>query len=122
MRALNILWRLIVIVCCALIVSLTLMLWDATGRAGYTRFHDPERAQREAEARSESLEDLFADTGIETLPAMENRTRLGLAPSGFDAHLASVITIAGPAMVIGLGAGASLVLLLMRRAKADDKP
>ena len=79
--------------------------------------HDPARAEREAEAAEGSLEDLFADTGIESLPELENRFQLGLAPSGTGKHAVSVLTIAGPAMLIAVGTLGSLTLLLRRPAE-----
>ena len=114
MRSLKILWRLIVLGCCAVVIAMTLLLWSATGRAGYTRYHDAERAERDAQAAQGSIADLFADTGIEALPEVENRFMLGLAPSGPGKHSVSVITIAGPAMLVGLGSLASLILLLRK--------
>jgi len=110
----KLLWRLVVLGCCAVIITVTLALWSATGKAGYTKYYDADRAQRDAEAAQGSMEDLFADTGIETLPEVENRFTLGLAPSGKTLReTASVATIAGPAIVVGLGSLLSIVLLLL---------
>ncbi|MCB9838321.1 MAG: hypothetical protein H6813_03200 [Phycisphaeraceae bacterium] len=103
----------------AVVVALTLLLWDATGRAGWTKFHDPDRAQRDAQAAEGSLEDLFADAGIEGLPELENRFQLGLAPSGVGEHAASVLTIAGPAALVGLGSLASLAGMLRRGGRGE---
>jgi len=120
MQRLQILWRLAVIACCAVIIVMTLLLWSATGRAGFTKYHDAERAARDAKAAEGSLEDLFADTGIEPIETIENRFALGLAPSGTGKHLVSVATIAAPAGVIGLGAAVSLVALLRRPDGASE--
>lgn len=120
MQRLRILWRLVVIACCAVVIAMTLLLWSATGRAGYTIYHDADRADRDAKAAEGSLEDLFADTGIEPIESIENRFALGLAPSGTGKHLVSVATIAGPAGVVGLGAVGSLLLLLRRRDGASE--
>lgn len=122
MRTLRFLWRLTALGCALVIIALTLLLWSATGRAGYTRFYDAERAQREAEAAEGSMEDLFADTGIGTLPELENRFRFGLAPSGSGAHAASVVTIAGPATVVALGSMVSMVVFLKRRNIQASSP
>ncbi len=120
MPRLRILWRLVVLACCAVVIAMTLLLWSATGRAGFTMYHDAERAARDAEAAQGSLEDLFADTGIEPLDTIENRFALGLAPSGAGRHLVSVATIAGPAGVIGLGSIVSLVALLRRGGSGSE--
>lgn len=121
MQRLQLLWQIAVLACALLIITMTLLLWSETGRAGYTRFHDAERAHRDAQAATGSLEDLFEDTGIESLAAVENRFMLGLAPSGSGAYAASVATIAGPALVIALGAAAACVPLLRRSRKDISK-
>ena len=121
MRNLQPLWRLAALACMAEIIALTMLLWSATGRAGYTRFYDAERAEREAQAAEGSMEELFADTGIGELPELENRFRLGLAPSGFGAHAASVLTIAGPASVVALGSMVSLALSLRKKAASTGE-
>ena len=122
MRNLRILWRLVVLGCMLVIIALTLLLWDATGRAGYTKLHDAERAERDAKAAEGSMEDLFAETGIGTLPALENRFQLGLAPSGPGAHAAAVLTIAGPASVVAAGSIVSFALLVRRRPESRGIP
>ena len=89
------------------VAAQALVLWSATGRAAWTRYHDPERAAAEAEAAEGSLADLFEDTGVhddaggalETLP---NAFALGLLPSGPDRHAISVLTLAGPGALIAL--------------------
>ena len=119
---LRLFWRLVVLVCAVMVIAMTMLLWSATGKAGYTRFFDPQRAQRDAQAAQGSIEDLFADAGaeIEALPEVENRFALGLAPSGPGKHLVSVITIAGPALVIAIGSLASLGILVRRRSDASE--
>jgi hypothetical protein len=64
------------------------------------------------------MEDLFADTGVEALPEVENRFALGLAPSGPGKHAVSVVTIAGPALVIAIVSLGSFVLLLLKNRSA----
>lgn len=121
MQKLRMLWRVVVFGCAMMVIAMTLMLWSATGSAGYTKFHDAERAERDAQAAQQgSFEDLFADAGaeIEAMPEVKNLFALGLAPSTkkIDKHLVSVVTIAGPALVIALGSLGSFVLLLKKKA------
>lgn len=110
--------------CCALIVALSLLLWNATGRAGFTRFRDETRAAREQAAGS--VADLFEDTGlggdrgvrVEDVP---NSFAFGLLPSTYpwrvwDVHLASVVTIAGPAALT------ALVGFVMSRRRNEPRP
>jgi len=99
--------RLFALILGVAIVLQTLVLWDATGRAAWTRFFDAERAAAEAEAQSGSLADLFEDTGVHddaggALEALPNAFALGLLPSGPDRHAISVLTLAGPGAVIAL--------------------
>ena len=45
MHKLRMLWRLVVFACAVVVIAMTMLLWSATGSAGYTRFFDPERAE-----------------------------------------------------------------------------
>lgn len=107
--------RLFALILGVAITMQALALWDATGRAAWTRFHDAERAAAEAEAQSGSLADLFEGTGVhddvggalETLP---NEFALGLLPSGADRHAISVLTLAGPGALIALWSFGGLLL------------
>lgn len=112
MRRLQSLSRIAVLGGALVIIAMTLVLWSATGKAGFTKYHDPERAQREEAAAQDSFEDLFAEAGaeIESMPEVTNRFELGLLPGGPGKGLPSVLTIAGPAAVLALGASASLAL------------
>ncbi|MGD9693046.1 MAG: hypothetical protein AB7G17_09685 [Phycisphaerales bacterium] len=111
--------RWTILLCCALVVAQGVLLWDATGRAGYTRFKDTDRAAREASAPSAA--DLFADTGLTDggdvrVAEVPNGFALGLLPSTYpwrvwDPHLASLVTIAAPALLI------SVLTLLLTRAR-----
>lgn len=108
MRRILTVW--ITLVCCALVMAQTLLVWNSTGRAGFTRLPDPSRAARSADAAS--VADLFADTGLGgdadvRVSDVPNEFALGLLPSTYpwriwDAHLASVVTIGVPAALIGL--------------------
>jgi len=97
--------RVVILLCCLLIVGLAAMLWNATGRAGYTKYFDAERAQRMAEADAEeSLGDVFeeAGTGVAPPEPLKNRFELGMlpgSPNPIDKHFVSLATIAGPAAV-----------------------
>ena len=97
------------LLCCALVIAQGVLLWDATGRAGYTRFADAERAAREAAAGS--VAELFADTGLTDgdvrVAEVPNGFALGLLPSTYpwriwDPHLASVVTLAAPAFLVSV--------------------
>ncbi len=124
MRKLQIIWRLGVLGCAVMVIAMTLVLWSATGRAGYTKYHDPDRAQRDAEAASGSIEDLFDEAGaeIKALPEVANRFELGLLPGGLDKSVPSVLTIAGPASLIAAGSIFSLALFTRRLSSGTPKP
>ena len=89
---------------CVAVIAQSFVLWAATGYAGFTRYKDPTRIEKPASASS--LSDLFAGTGLEddtgAMPQLLNEFRLGLLPSGFDKHIVSVFTLAGPAGIAGL--------------------
>ncbi|RMH25771.1 MAG: hypothetical protein D6693_08340 [Planctomycetota bacterium] len=103
--------RALSLVCAAAVIAMTLMLWNATGRAVYTQQYDPDRAAREA-ASTNDLASQFGDmelpsdsaVSIEPVP---NRFRLGLLPSTypwdiFNPDIVSVLTLATPALLIAL--------------------
>lgn len=96
--------RLILLAVCATVIAQSLLLWAVTGRAGFTRYYDP--ARDIDRSVNPSLSDLFEGTGIEdetgAMPEVPNEFRLGLMPSGFDKHIISVFTLAGPAGFAGL--------------------
>ncbi len=95
--------RLATLACCAAIIALALTLWSATGRAGYTRYFDPARAQADQRAADASLGDLFEHTGVTAgaapLEGSPNSFALGLLPGGAppDKRFVSVATLAAPA-------------------------
>lgn len=101
---------------------LAFLLWDATGRAGWTRYRDADRAEREAAAAEESLADLFEDTGVNdelgALDTVPNEFALGMLPSGGGRHLVSLATIAVPSL---LGAAWILLAPAVRRRR-EDRP
>lgn len=89
------------------VAAQALVLWNATGRAAWTRYHDAARAAEEAAARGGSLADLFEDTGVHddaggAPEALPNAFALGMLPSGPDRHAVSVLTLAGPGAVVAL--------------------
>ncbi len=100
-----------ILLCCALMAAQGVLLWEATGRAGYTRFEDAERAAREASGASTA--DLFANTGLTDgdvrVARVPNGFALGLLPSTYpwrvwDPHVASVSTIVAPAFLVSVAA------------------
>lgn len=97
--------RVAAALCCFAPAGLALVVWDATGRAGWTRYHDPARAERDRAAASEGLGGLFDGSGLNEgrgeLAKVPNDFALGLGPSGPGKHAASVATIAGPALLAG---------------------
>ncbi|MBL0921095.1 MAG: hypothetical protein IBJ10_03085 [Phycisphaerales bacterium] len=104
------------------IAAQSVMLWNATGRAAWTRFYDAERAAEEAAAAGGSLADLFEGTGIHddaggAPEALPNGFALGLLPSGPDHHAISVLTLAGPGALIVLWSFGGL-LFGRRKARA----
>ena len=109
-----------VVVLCLFVIVESLVLWNATNRDPFTRYHDVERAERDS--NNQGLTDLFGDsssaadtTATSSLPPVPNQFRLGLLPSTYpwklaDKHLVSVLTLAGPAaFVIVLTLGAALL-------------
>ena len=87
------------------------VLWNATNRDMFTRYHDPERAERDS--NDQGLTDLFGDgnsaddVGASAIPPVPNQFRLGLLPSTYpwqltDKHLVSLLTLAGPAALIAM--------------------
>lgn len=96
--------HVMLLLACAAVIAQCFVLWAATGRAGFTRYKDPTRIDKPSS--EPSLSDLFADTGLEdetgVMPQVPNEFRLGLLPSGFDKHIVSVFTLAGPAGIAAL--------------------
>ena len=109
--------RIVLLLACAAVIAESFVLWAATGRAGFTRYRDPDRETQSSD--EPSLSELFAGTGLEdetgAMPVVPNEFRLGLLPSGFDRHLVSVLTLAGPA-----GVGVIVLLWGAVRKKASD--
>lgn len=110
----RVLIRLIAAALGAAVALQALALWNATGRAAWTRYHDAERAAAEAAASEGSLADLFEDTGVHddaggALEALPNAFALGLLPSGPDRHAISVLTLAGPGALIAMWSVGGLV-------------
>lgn len=107
--------RLVVVLGALLVIAQSLILWHATGRAGFTRYFDEAREAERAQ-REPSLADLFEGTGLHdergVLEDLPNRFALGLLPSGPDHHAVSVFTLVAPATLALLAA-----LLLRPRTK-----
>lgn len=91
--------RVIVVVCAVTVMAQALALWWHTGRAGLTRYYDPERARIERTAAA--MDALFEPNGDgPSAPrAPTNSFALGLLPSGLDRHFLSVATFGGPALL-----------------------
>ncbi len=89
-----------VLTCLALVAGEAVWLWCATGRAVFTRYHDPEREKAESAG---GLAELFEGTGLEEetgpLETVPNRFTLGLLPSGGDRHIISVATLSAPLLL-----------------------
>lgn len=105
MATLSLIARTAALACCALIAWQAALLWDGTGRAGFTRFHDPQR-----DGGSGVAADLFAGTGLEDetgeLEQTPNSTALGALPSAYpwqltDRHFVSMATLVVPAALAG---------------------
>jgi hypothetical protein len=94
--------RLIIGLLCLLVAGQAFLLWSATGKAVFTRYHNPDRDQA-ATTPSDSARDLFEQTGLEddTGPIQElpNRFMLGLFPSGPDRHFVSLATLTAPLLL-----------------------
>ncbi|MFG0274394.1 MAG: hypothetical protein ACF8QF_05005 [Phycisphaerales bacterium] len=110
--------RFLIVLVCLVITMQAFVLWDATGRRGFTRFRIAEpAAQSPEQPNQDALDALLAESGLEDrtgpMPHRDNAFALGLLPGGFDAHAVSVLTLAGPALL-----GAVLALLPARRKSA----
>lgn len=122
MRTLRIFTRLIVVVCAGAIALQSYTLWRETRIEGYTftRYYDQARAQQQRDAKEESLADLFEGTGLEdNTGAMEeipNRFMLGLLPAGAGRDAVSLLTLAGPALLVMLFAAMGIVGEVFRKA------
>lgn len=121
MRTLRIFTRLIVVVCAGAIALQSYTLWRETRIEGYTftRYYDQARAQQQRDAKEESLADLFEGTGLEdNTGAMEeipNRFMLGLLPAGAGRDAVSLLTLAGPALLVMLFAAMGIVGEVFRK-------
>jgi len=100
-----------------------MVLWLATGRAGYTTYHVVERVEMEVEEDDPFGEAGFYDDDDEGNPVMRtverDEFRLGLLPTPeglFDKHLVSVATIAGPPWM------AFIAVLLHGRLRGSPSP
>lgn len=120
-----------VVFLCLFVIVESFVLWNATNRDPFTRYHDAERAERDS--NDQGLTDLFGDSSsaaesaaTSALPSVPNQFRLGLLPSTYpwmilDKHLVSVLTLAGPAaFVIVLTLGAPLLDRPKKAPPADS--
>lgn len=110
--------RFLIVLVCLVVALQAVVLWDATGRRGFTRFRMADAdAPATNQAAGDDLDALLAESGLEDrtgpMPHRENAFALGLLPGGFDAHAVSVLTLAGPALL-----AATLALLPPRRKSA----
>ncbi len=114
--------RIVIVTCCLAVMVEAAVLWRATGAEGYTKYPKPaEEESAESGSEDGGLSDLFSDTGLEDahgeLEELPNKFALGLAPSGPDKHVVSLLTLAGPA---GLAALLTLVMpALGKRGKKN---
>lgn len=117
-------FSLVALLCSLVVIGLSLALWNATGRAGFTRYFDAARAASDAQAARGSMADLFEGTGVtqgsKPMESAPNGFALGLAPGGMptDKRFVSVLTLAGPALLAGL---ISLCSLLFGRIHSPQR-
>lgn len=115
--------RLVILLMSAVVVAQVFTVWAATGRAGYTRYFDPERAQREQQ--TDHLADLFENTGLQEgmdkLADVPNRFMLGIAPSGSGKYAVSVVTLVSPVVVMVMIVGAGLLRSRGRHAPSCSR-
>ncbi len=95
--------RSVIVVCCLFISLQAFMLWTATGRKALTRFPTEELTQQ----ADSGLSDLFSDTGLNDdlgeVQKLDNRFTFGLLPSpAANAEAVSLMTVAGPALLVAL--------------------
>lgn len=127
MRTLRIFTRLIVVVCAGAIALQSYTLWRETRIEGYTftRYYDQARALQQREAKQDGLADLFEGTGLEdNTGAMEeipNRFMLGLLPAGAGRDAVSLLTLAGPALLVALFASLGIVGEVFRKDPAKAR-
>ncbi|MDX2147145.1 MAG: hypothetical protein SFZ23_06445 [Planctomycetota bacterium] len=79
------------------------ILWDATGRRWFTRYRDPELENRlltDVRQRA-TLEALGIPDADEQIP-IENHFTLGALPVGFNREGISLLTLAGPMLVLSV--------------------
>jgi len=96
--------RLMAVVCFALALSVTLCLWHATGGGLFTQLPSEALAKMQEPKGSD---DAFAGLGMNDLSGaptkVDNSFRFGLLPAGPGhgfADSASVLTLAGPALLL----------------------
>jgi hypothetical protein len=91
--------RLFALACVAAILTPAFMLWDATGRRTFTKMPSPGYA--ELQKQEGSLSGLFGEEP-KAQPPIDNEFRLGLLPSGWGGEAMSVVSVGGPAILVGL--------------------
>ena len=93
-------WRGILATCSIVILLQSTVLWWQTGRAGLTRYYDPERAAHER--RAAAIDSVLDDpASAPTAPlGPPNSFALGFLPFGFGRHLISLITLSLPAIIV----------------------
>lgn len=97
---------------CFVVAFQAVWLWNQTGRARETHFHNPMlKGDALVSADPDPITQALVKTGLED-PANAshpNRFQFGLLPSGFDHRAMSVATFGGPLGLVGiwllLGAG-----------------
>lgn len=109
--------RFLVFFLAAAICAQSLLLCRATGWRPFTRYRSPEI---EAVNADRGLESLFAATPLNeshgTLGSIENVFAFGWLPSGPGKDAVSVLTVGGPALLIGL------LALWPARRRSTPKP
>ncbi|HYE62493.1 MAG TPA: hypothetical protein VD997_10915 [Phycisphaerales bacterium] len=92
--------RLFVLVLVAGILVPTFMLWDATGRKGFTALPNPNFEQMQKS--DGSLSGLFGEEAAPAQAPIDNSFRFGLLPAGVGPEAMSVAMVGGPAILLGL--------------------
>lgn len=92
--------RSTVIMMCGAAMATAAFAYALTGFHAFTRWRDPEIEQANAQTH---LTDLFAESGGEEAsppPSVQSVNAIGLLPSGPGWSSLSLVTIAGPALVL----------------------
>jgi hypothetical protein len=109
--------RAAIVLCSVIVVAQAFALWGQTGRAGLTRFHDPERAARDRQTiANNAILDGPGAVPAEPVAESPNTFALGLLPFGLNRHALSVASLAAPAVLAAI-----VALIPWRRGPAHRR-